>query len=218
MVYPSASNTSCYDAPMDPKRHWENVYQTKSADEVSWFRPHLDASLALIREAAPSRDARIVDVGGGEATLIDDLLAAGYRHVDVLDLSETALNITRDRVGAAGHAAGFLVGDVTSYPFAPGTYDLWHDRAVFHFLTDPDKRAAYVDQVRRAVKPGGHVMVATFGPDGPLKCSGLDVVRYDHASLHGEFGDDFTLLKHDTEEHVTPSGKQQQFVYCLCRR
>ncbi len=203
---------------MPDNDHWEAVYQTKRADEVSWFRPHLETSLALIREAVPSPAARIIDVGGGEATLVDDLIAAGYEHVDVLDLSSTALEVTRQRLGERAVHVGFIVGDVTTYPFAPATYDLWHDRAVFHFLTDEAARAAYVQQVMRAVKSGGHVMVATFGLDGPLTCSGLPVMRYDADALHDQFGDAFELLRHDTEVHVTPAGKQQQFVYCLCRR
>lgn len=199
------------------ERHWERVYQSKRADEVSWFRPHLDISLAVIAKAVPDRGARIIDVGGGEATLVDDLLAAGYRHIDVLDLAETALEVTRQRLGDTATGIGWLHGDVTTYPFAHNAYDLWHDRAVFHFLTDPAARAAYVQQVLHAVKPGGHVMVATFGPEGPRQCSGLEVVRYDAASLHGAFGDRFMLVEHQLEEHTTPAGRLQQFVYCLCR-
>ena len=202
---------------MDPKNHWERVYQTKSADQVSWYRPHLDVSFDLIKRTVATLDARIVDVGGGEATLVDDLLAAGYQHIDVLDLSETALDVARDRVGEPGRSVRWLRGDVTTYPFDAGVYDLWHDRAVFHFLTEPSQRQAYVQQVLHAVKPGGHVIVATFGPEGPTQCSGLDVVRYDAASLHDQFGARFQLVDHHTEDHTTPAGRRQQFVYCLCR-
>lgn len=202
---------------MDPKKHWDAVYQTKRADEVSWYRPHLDVSLELITRTVPDRAARIVDVGGGEATLVDDLVAAGYRRVDVLDLSSTALAVARDRLGDRAIQVGWLCGDVTTYPFEPTGYDLWHDRAVFHFLTDLADRRAYVEQVLRAVKPGGHVIVATFGPEGPQQCSGLDVVRYDADSLHDQFGARFTLVDHQTEAHTTPAGRQQQFVYCMCR-
>lgn len=203
---------------MDSKTHWENVYRTKRADQVSWYRPHLDVSFELIAKTLPSRDARIVDVGGGEATLVDDLIAAGYRRVDVLDLSETALDAARSRLGDGGQSVGWLRGDVTTYPFDANAYDLWHDRAVFHFLTEEHQRRAYVQQVRHAVKPGGHVLVATFGPDGPTQCSGLDVVRYDADSLHHQFGDQFELVDHRGEDHTTPAGRSQQFVYCLCRR
>ncbi len=202
---------------MDRQSHWEQVYKTKRPDQVSWYRPHLDVSLDLIRNTVVDPAARIVDVGGGEATLVDDLVVAGYRHVDVLDLSETALEVARARLGEAGGDVGWLYGDVTTYEFEAGAYDLWHDRAVFHFLTDPTQRRAYVKQVLYAVKPGGHVIVATFGPEGPTQCSGLDVTRYDAESLHGQFGPRFKLVDHQMEDHVTPAGRQQQFVYCLCR-
>ncbi len=193
------------------------MYQTKQADQVSWYRPHLDVSLGLIRRTVPDLQARIVDVGGGEATLVDDLVGAGYAHVDVLDLSETALQVARARLGEVATTVGWLCGDVTTFAFQAGAYDLWHDRAVFHFLTDPALRRAYVEQVSKAVKPGGHVIVATFGLDGPTQCSGLDVVRYDAESLHDQFGERFTLVDHQTEDHVTPAGRPQPFVYCLCR-
>jgi len=199
------------------KTHWEHVYETKSADEVSWYRQHLDVSLDLITNAVGNRDARIVDVGGGEATLVDDLLAVGYRRVDVLDISEKALRVAKDRLGEAANSVGWLCGDVTTYPFEANQYDLWHDRAVFHFLTEPTQRQDYVRQVIRAVKAGGHVIVATFGPEGPNKCSGLDVVRYDADTLHDQFGPRFELVEHRVEEHRTPSGARQQFVYCMCR-
>lgn len=202
---------------MDAKAHWERVYETKRADQVSWYREHLDVSLGLISKALVDRDAVIVDVGGGEATLVDDLVAADFPHVDVLDLSEKALQVAKERLGKAGMSVGWLRGDVTTYAFEPGRYDLWHDRAVFHFLTHPDQRRAYVHQVARAVKPGGHVIVATFGPEGPQQCSGLDVARYDADSLHDEFGPRFELVEHEVEEHSTPSGSRQQFVYCMCR-
>lgn len=202
---------------MDAKTHWEHVYETKRADEVSWYRQHLDVSLGLISKALADRDAVIVDVGGGEATLVDDLVAAGFLHVDVLDLSEKALQVAKERLGEAGTSVGWLRGDVTTYAFEPGRYDLWHDRAVFHFLTHPDQRRAYVHQVARAVRPRGHVIVATFGPDGPQQCSGLDVARYDADSLHDQFGPRFELVEHQVEEHSTPSGSRQQFVYCMCR-
>lgn len=202
---------------MDAKTHWEHVYRTKKPDEVSWYRPHLDVSLDLIAGAVADRDARIIDVGGGEATLVDDLVASGYRNVDVLDLSEKALEVAKDRLGS--HVSvGWLRGDVTTYAFDHERYDLWHDRAVFHFLTEPEQRKAYVRQVASAVKPGGHVIVGTFGPEGPLRCSGLEVVRYDPDGLHDQFGAGFELVEHRVEDHQTPLGSTQQFVYCLCRR
>jgi len=196
--------------------HWERVYQTKRHDEVSWYRPHLEISLQLIEEATPDQTARIVDVGGGESTLVDDLLARGYRNVEVLDLSATALEVARQRLGTRADSVQWHCGDVCTFDFAPSHYDIWHDRAVFHFLTTPQQRAAYVRQVARAVRPGGHVIVAAFGPEGPIRCSGLDVVRYDASALHSEFGIGFELVKHLAESHRTPGGTVQQFVYCFC--
>ena len=202
---------------MDARQHWEQVYRTKQPNEVSWYAPHLETSLRLIEGAAPSRDAAIVDVGGGEATLVDDLLDRGYRHLSILDVSATALDVARARLGERAGAVDWLRGDVATFPFPRCHFDVWHDRAVFHFLTDPKDRAAYVGQVARAVKPGGHVIVATFGPEGPTKCSGLDVVRYGPDALHDEFGPSFRVLEHLTEMHQTPTGATQQFTYCYCK-
>jgi 2-polyprenyl-3-methyl-5-hydroxy-6-metoxy-1,4-benzoquinol methylase len=171
----------------------------------------------MIEEAAPGRDSRIIDVGGGEATLVDDLLDRGYCNLSVLDVSATALDVAKARLGERAGAVDWRCGDVTTHPFPGSHYDVWHDRAVFRFLTDPKDRADYVHQVTRAVKPGGHVIVATFGPGGPTKCSGLDVVRYDPGALHDQFGANFLLLRHLTEMHQTPAGAMQQFTYCYCR-
>jgi ubiquinone/menaquinone biosynthesis C-methylase UbiE len=201
---------------MDPEAHWEKVYRTKQPTEVSWYRPHLEVSLQLIEEAAPNRDAHIIDVGGGESTLVDDLLDRGYRHLSVLDISATALLVAKDRLGHRSDQVKWLCGDVTTFEFPRQEYDVWHDRAVFHFLKEGSARSAYVRRVARAVKPSGHVIVATFGPEGPTKCSGLDVVRYDHNALHDEFGAEFQLVKHLTELHHTPGGSVQQFTYCYC--
>jgi SAM-dependent methyltransferase len=201
---------------MDPKAHWDHVYRTKRPAEVSWYRPHLEVSIGLIERAARHHDAQIIDVGGGEATLVDDLLARGYHNLSVLDLSPTALAVARERLGAAAQKVTWLCGDVTTFYFVKHRYDVWHDRAVFHFLTDREARAAYVRQVARAVKPDGHVIVATFGPEGPTQCSGLEVVRYDADALHGEFGAAFRLVEHRTESHQTPGGAIQQFIYCYC--
>jgi len=201
---------------MDPKSHWEKVYRTKRPTEVSWYRAHLDLSLALIEEAAGGREARIIDVGGGESTLVDDLLARGYRNLHVLDLSPTAIAVARERLAADADRVDWLCGDVTSFALPRHGYDVWHDRAVFHFLTAERDRIAYVRQVAHAVRPGGHVIVATFGPEGPTRCSGLEVVRYDPERLHAEFGARFALRKHCTELHQTPAGAVQQFVYCYC--
>ena len=202
---------------MTTKAHWEDVYQSKAMDEVSWYRPHLDVSLSLIEDAAQDRGSAIIDVGGGEATLVDDLVTRGYGDVTVLDISQAAIDVAKARLGSSAASVHWITGDITKVGLEAGRYDIWHDRAVFHFLTTAEDRAAYVRQVTRAVKLGGHVIVATFGPEGPEKCSGLDVVRYDAGSLHGEFGPKFRLLDSVTEHHETPWGTPQQFMYCLCR-
>jgi 2-polyprenyl-3-methyl-5-hydroxy-6-metoxy-1,4-benzoquinol methylase len=202
---------------MGDRNHWDSVYRTKAPDAVSWYRAHLERSLALIERAAPDRSAAIIDVGGGESTLVDDLLARGYRNLSVLDISATAIDVARARVGEHARQVTWLAADVTEITLPTQTYDVWHDRAVFHFLTAPGLRAAYVRQVARSVKAGGHVIVATFGPQGPEQCSGLDVVRYDADSLHGEFGSHFRLIESATENHQTPFGTTQQFLYCFCK-
>jgi len=202
---------------VDLKAHWEKVYTEKAPDAVSWYRPHLDASLALIDRIAGDRSSSIIDIGGGESTLVDDLLLHGYENVTVLDLSRTALEFSQKRLGPSAKHAQWIVADITQTELEPNAYDLWHDRAVFHFLTTPERRTAYVRQILRAVKPGGHVVIATFGPEGPTRCSGLDVVRYDPESVLREFGPSFQLLDSFTEEHHTPFGTTQQFQYCCLR-
>jgi SAM-dependent methyltransferase len=202
---------------MQTAEHWENVYRSKNFDVVSWYAPHLGESLRLIGQLTPDKTAAIVDIGGGESTLVDDLLHCNYLDVSVLDISATAVEFTRQRLGAKAKDVSWHVGNVTQYDFGSKQFDLWHDRAVFHFLTEPTARRAYVELVRRSVKPGGHVLMATFGPDGPLKCSDLDVVRYDDQSLHHEFGEGFQMLGSKLTEHNTPMGIRQQFLYCWCR-
>lgn len=198
--------------------HWEQVYSSKAPDAVSWYAAHLDQSLAYIRETGVGPDATIIDVGGGESTLVDDLLDAGYRHIEVLDLSAHALAVCQQRLGERAAQVGWRVGDVLEQAFAPQSIDIWHDRAVFHFLTDPVQRQRYVEQVLKALKPGGFAIVGTFGPEGPTECSGLPVARYSSEGLHAEFGAPFQLLEHATSLHTTPWGSTQQFVYCFCRR
>lgn len=202
---------------MDTKTHWEKVYTTKAPDAVSWYRKHLETSLALIGRAAEARSASIIDVGGGESTLVDDLLLRGYLNLTVLDISQSAIDHTKSRLGSAAKQVHWLVADVTKIELRPGAYDLWHDRAVFHFLTDREQRVAYVRQVARCVRPGGHIIISTFGPEGPAKCSGLDVIRYNAESLHGEFGARFRLIESSQALHHTPVGTAQQFLYCYCR-
>ncbi len=202
---------------MDAKAHWEAIYRTKAPTQVSWYQPHASRSLALIRRVAPDLSAPIIDVGGGASTLVDDLLAVGYSEVTVLDLSRAALAAARSRLGPAAARVGWLEADILETSLPEATYSVWHDRAVFHFLTTPEARARYVAQVRRAVRPGGFVLVATFAMDGPERCSGLEVTRYTPEALHGEFGAPFQLMASEREEHATPGGVRQAFIYCLCR-
>ena len=197
--------------------HWQNVYQTKAVTDVSWFAPHLDDSLGAIAAVA-GPDARVIDVGGGAATLVDDLLDRGYRHVTVLDISARALEISRERLGARAADVTWMAADVTRVDFAGRQFDLWHDRAVFHFLTDAAHRAAYVAQLRRHVAPGGHVVISTFSLAGPTKCSGLTIVQYDAASLARELGDAFALVDAVDVVHITPNATAQRFVRCRFRR
>jgi len=203
---------------MPSKNHWDRVYATKSPQGVSWYQPHADQSVRLIRQTGLPLSASIIDVGGGASTLVDDLLHTGYRHLTVLDLSGAALAAAQARLGDAARQVTWLEADVTRVTLPAQAFDLWHDRAVFHFLTGEREREAYVAAVMHAVKPGGHVIVATFAEDGPLQCSGLPVVRYSPQGLHAEFGNPFTLLKHEREEHHTPSGSVQKFIYCYCRK
>jgi len=202
---------------MESKEHWEKVYQTKAPDKVSWYAPHLDTSIKLIQRAAPNREARIIDVGGGESTLVDDLLDAKYLNISVLDISATAIAHARQRLGNYHDQVAWYCADITSATLPESYFDVWHDRAVFHFLTTGEARAAYLANVARAVKHGGHVIISTFGPEGPDQCSGLDVVKYDAVGLHGAFGKAFHLIDSSTEIHHTPFGTTQQFLYCFCR-
>lgn len=203
--------------PTMTSTHWEHVYRTKGPDQVSWFQAEARLSRELIERHAPARESRIIDIGAGASTLVDGLLAAGYRELTVLDLSSAALDIARRRIGDAANAVQWLAADVLTVELPAQQFDVWHDRAVFHFLTSATDRARYVAQVRHAVRPGGLVIVATFAEDGPTRCSGLDVARYSAGALHAEFGSGFTLLHSEREVHTTPSGAVQAFTYCLCR-
>jgi SAM-dependent methyltransferase len=201
----------------DLKGHWESVYRAKAPSEVSWYQQEARLSLDLIRRVAPDRGAPIVDVGGGASTLVDGLLDAGYQAVTVLDLAPTALVLAQQRLGLAAARVRWIESDVLTAALPSGGYAIWHDRAVFHFLTDASDRARYVAQTLRAVREGGYVIVASFGPEGPSRCSGLPVQRYSPTAMHAEFGAGFRLLDSVREDHRTPAGVTQAFVYCLCR-
>lgn len=202
---------------MDTKRYWEQIYETNAASAVSWFQPDARLSVELIREAVPNRAAAILDVGGGASTLVDGLLRDGYGSLTVLDLSLAALAQAGRRLDSVGAGVAWLEADILTVQLPAAAFDVWHDRAVFHFLTSPVDRCRYIDQVRHAVRPGGHVLIATFAADGPTRCSGLEVARYSPEELHGQFGTAFRLLRSVREDHVTPRGLHQAFTYCLCR-
>ena len=199
------------------QNHWDDIYRRKAANQVSWFRPHLELSLRFIENAGLSRDAAIIDVGGGASTLVGDLIAQGYSNITVLDISESAIASAKSRLGMAAEVVHWIVSDITSVDLPQHGYDFWHDRAVFHFLRDAEMRRRYIAAVRWGLRPHGHIVVATFGPGGPERCSGLDVVRYCANGLHAEFGDPFTKVASSSQIHTTPWGTEQEFVYCHCR-
>ena len=202
---------------MGNREHWDAIYGEKGPSEVSWYRPRLDRSLRFFSGARLPKDAAIVDVGGGASTLVDDLLAQGFENVTVVDISEAAVEQAKARLGARAAEVTWIVGDVMQIGLPEQRYDFWHDRAVFHFLTNESDRVRYVETARRALKPGGHIVVATFGPSGPERCSGLPVVRYSAEGIHDQFGPQFTKVGSESETHQTPWGTEQEFVYCYCR-
>jgi SAM-dependent methyltransferase len=200
---------------MTTREHWDDVYARKAPDEVSWYRPSLDRSLGFIEALGLPRDAPIIDVGGGASTLVDDLLARGCTNLTVLDVSEKALEAARARLAARAVDVAWIAADITEVALAPATFALWHDRAVFHFLVDDELRRRYVSTCRAALQPGGRILVAAFGPEGPERCSGLPVRRYAPGQLQAAFGTDVRLEGEATETHLTPRGAPQQFCYAL---
>ncbi len=197
--------------------HWENVYQTKGERDVSWFQERPEILLELIRATGVNADAAIVDIGGGASRLVDALLDAGFSNLAVLDLSEKALAISKSRLGARSAQVKWIAADVTAWEPSE-TYDVWHDRAAFHFLTEPQDRAAYAAGVLRAVRPGGHLIIGTFALDGPERCSGLPVVRHDAASIGKILGPKFELIESRNDAHKTPMGTIQRFQFSRFRR
>lgn len=197
--------------------HWENVYTSKGESEVSWFQESPAPSLALIAETGAGPTSAIIDIGGGASRLVDRLIESGFQDVTVLDLSAAALNAAQGRLGERASRVHWLVADATNW--APErTYDIWHDRAAFHFLTEAGDRDAYVARLRQALKIGGHAIIATFALDGPEKCSGLPVMRYDAASLSQTLGPDFRLLSSEHSDHSTPWGSHQHFQFSVFQR
>lgn len=198
--------------------HWDEVYRTRSIQAVSWYRPRLDVSLALLRQAGIDASSRLIDVGGGASTLVDDLLALGLADITVLDLSRMALQAARDRLGARAEAVRWIASDLLEADFAPAAYDVWHDRAVLHFLSSSEETARYAAQAARAVRPGGHAVIGGFAPDGPERCSGLPVARRSAADVAALLGPAFGLVDERTERHATPAGTTQAFAYALLER
>jgi len=203
---------------MNTKIHWEHIYETKAPTQVSWYQAHAKFSLQYILNTGVGKTGDIIDIGAGASTLVDDLILAGFQHISVLDVSGTALQLARQRLGTRAGDVRWIEADITQADLPRQAYDVWHDRAVFHFLTQAADRQRYIDTVRQAVRKGGHVIVATFAADGPDGCSGLEVIRYSPESLHDEFGEGFEIMDSTHETHHTPFGKEQKFIYCYCRK
>jgi hypothetical protein len=202
----------------DKETHWQSVYQSKAPGEVSWFKPHLDVSLALLRQAGLNTTSRVIDIGAGASTLVDDLLDLGVRHITALDLSMASLNLAKQRLGARAAQVEWIVGDAAHHEFAFESVDLWHDRAALHFLVNPSDAAAYVMGATHTVVDGGYVVIGGFAADGPEKCSGLPVARREPEDVAKLFSPAFTLVDSRHEVHATPRGAPQSFAYALLRK
>jgi hypothetical protein len=197
--------------------HWDNVYATKAETAVSWFQPHSARSLELIDSASPDRKASVIDVGSGASTLVDDLLTRGFADLTVLDISEVPLSRSKARLGKAADKVGWIVADITQWT-PVRTWDIWHDRAVFHFLTERTQQDAYIAALMKATLPGATIIMATFALDGPEKCSGLPVQRYSPKTLAARLGARFSLVSEGRETHKTPWGSEQRFSYAVLKR
>jgi 2-polyprenyl-3-methyl-5-hydroxy-6-metoxy-1,4-benzoquinol methylase len=202
---------------MDRTQHWENVYQTKNSTEVSWYEPDPKQSLDLILKATGHGRGRVLDVGGGQSLLVDRLLDAGFEHVAVLDISQTAIEATKARLGERASQVEWIVADITERD-SLGEFDVWHDRAVFHFITNPDDRKHYMELLNRSLPIGGHFVVGTFAKGGPEKCSGLAICQYDDAAMQAELGPLFEPVKCSHYLHTTPTGRPQQFFFGVYKR
>lgn len=197
---------------MSRKSHWDTVYEGKADNEVSWYQSKPELSLKLIADSGVSRSDSIIDVGGGASMLVDYLVQDGFENITVLDISGAALRVAQKRLGENAKSVDWIEADITQFQCAQ-TFDLWHDRAVFHFLTQASDRKKYVDLLHQAIRPGGHLIIAAFAIDGPEKCSGLDIVQYDAVKLSRELGEAFILVEQEDEMHITPGGKVQAFGY-----
>lgn len=199
---------------MNSMEHWSELFESKSSSAMSWYQPHLEVSLSIISRTGLKGRSRLIDVGGGDSTLVDDLVQRGFSRITVLDIASKAIERARQRMGEAGLNISWTVGDILHTPLPGDYYDLWHDRAVFHFFVEEQSRKEYVSQASKAIKSGGHLIVATFASDGPRRCSGLPTLRYTPLGLAEEFKQDFTLVESQPEMHKTPHGKEQRFLYC----
>jgi SAM-dependent methyltransferase len=203
---------------MDRKEHWQRIYTERAPHQVSWYQARPEKSLELIRASGASANAGVIDVGGGASTLVDQLLQQGFKHLTVLDISAEALRKDKERLGVKASAVTWVNADITTAPLPPAAYGLWHDRAVFHFLTDPEDRKRYKQVLEKSLQPGGHVIMATFALDGPPQCSGLEVARYSPPTLATEFGPTFRLLESAEQTHQTPFHTSQKFIYARFQR
>lgn len=203
---------------MDQRHHWERTYSSHQAEKLGWYVPHLKTSLRWIKRLDLGADAPIIDVGGGASTLVGDLLDAQYRSITVLDISAKALSSVRAGLGKRAELVNWLEGDIISLDLPSQYYQLWHDRAVFHFLTEVEQQRQYRDKLVSALKPGGHLIIATFAPEAPSRCSGLPVQRYSREQLESTLGREFELQRQKQEWHTTPAGVKQRYLYCHFRK
>jgi ubiquinone/menaquinone biosynthesis C-methylase UbiE len=201
---------------LDRKAHWENIYNSKQLNEVSWFEPTPETSLSFFRQFNTPLNAKIIDVGGGDSLLVDNLLALGYTEVTVLDISEAALNRAKARLGGKAALVKWVVADAAS--FTPvERYDFWHDRAAFHFLTNEEEIESYISTIRRGLNKDGRLVVGTFSDKGPTKCSGIEIKQYSEQTLSERLQACFEKIKCITIDHLTPFNTIQNFVFCSFR-
>jgi len=203
---------------MNHNKHWEQTYSSNQTETLGWYSPHLQTSLSWIQELDLDASAPIIDVGGGASTLVDDLLEADHRSITVLDISDKALSLARVRLGEKAKLVKWFEGNIISLDLPTQYYELWHDRAVFHFLTGAGQQDKYRDRLLSALKPGGHLIIGTFTTEAPPKCSGLPVQRYSLKQLENILGEEFELKRHNKELHITPGGVEQMYLYCHFRK
>lgn len=203
---------------MNRKAHWENVYASRQSDDLGWYEPHLQISLDWINALQLAPDAAIIDIGGGASTLVDDLLLLGHRNISVLDISDKALSTIKTRLAADAERVNWLAGDITTIDLPAQRYALWHDRAVFHFLTSAGQQQRYREQLLKALQPQGHLIMGVFAPEAPPQCSGLPVQRYSLEQITNTLGEAFELKSHRKDLHITPGGVEQMYLYCHFQR